>query len=362
MSDLPPPFALSDYSKPSKLKLKVPAIASAQTIAASSPQLPSSNAVTSSGSLRLRVPAVSSSTETQTMSGVKTKATAATTPAAPTAKSSTAAQLTSSSSTTPAAAAASPAPTAARTPVQPKSAPIATPPPPPAPAASSQPPSHPNLSYSQHYPNASYLPPAGTSTAPNPTASTFLNRTLPTRSETPPLRTQHPLQIVSLRVEPKGRPFTLDYLDGVKSWALRLHDGEKALAISSVKFLAGEDEESSEEEEDGGKEGEEEEEEDVDIEADVPAKRGKKKGKGRGRGRKKAVATPLPEKGKAKESPKKSKKITPSLEDVQVRLNGVQIDIIKGEWYVELPIGLSVVDVGAKDGMIWKVFAERRQG
>jgi chromatin structure-remodeling complex subunit RSC4 len=333
-------------------------MASAQTTVASSPQLPSSNAVTSSGSLRLRVPAAtSSSTETQTTSDVKSKATAAT----PAAKPSTTAKPTPSS-TTPAAAAASPAPTAARTPAaaQSKSAPVATPPPPPPPAASSQPASYLNPSYSQHYPNASYLSPAGTSAAPNPTASStpLLNRTLPTRSETPPLRTQHPLQTVSLRVEPNGRPFTLDYLDGVKSWALRLHDGEKALTISGVKFLAGEDEESSEEEEDGVKEGEEEEEEDVDIEADVPAKRGRKKGKGRGKGKKKTAA---PEKGKAKESPKKPKKVTPSLEDVQVRLNGVQIDIAKGEWYVDLPAGLNVVEMGAKDGMIWKVFAERRQ-
>jgi chromatin structure-remodeling complex subunit RSC4 len=195
----------------------------------------------------------------------------------------------------------------------------------------------------------------------------LLARTLPARSVSPPHRLHHPLQEVSLKIEPRGRPLRLDHSDGVKSWAIKLGHGEKALVIINVSFLLGEEEESSADEEEEERK-EEEEEEEHDVEADVPVKNGRKKGKGRGRGRPrgsglKAAAAPaivinVAEKSKVK----KAKKTAPSMDDVQVKLDGTQVNAKeegKGEWYVELPVGLHVVEVGAKGGMVWKVFAER---
>ena len=145
---------------------------------------------------------------------------------------------------------------------------------------------------------------------------------------------------------------------------MKLGHGEKALTIANVRFLGGEEESSGDEEDVDRKEEEEEDGLDTD---DVPVRNGRKKGKGKGKGRgrgsaAKAGPAAVLEKGKSKEIlAKKAKRSVPLLDDVQVKLNGTLVTGEEGkwEWFVELPIGSHVVEVGAKGGMIWRVFAER---
>jgi len=141
---------------------------------------------------------------------------------------------------------------------------------------------------------------------------------------------------------------------------MRLGHREKALYVARIRFL-GEDEDESggeEEQEEKAQDKEEEEEDDDEPEAEVPAK---KKGK-RGRGRPKGSAVKAAGKTKATRASKKAKAPVAKLDEIQVKLNG---SIVKEkedhehEWHVELPVGSSVVEIGEKGGLVWKVYAER---
>ena len=93
---------------------------------------------------------------------------------------------------------------------------------------------------------------------------------------------------------------------------------------------------------------EEEEEEEEAVPVNV-----KKRGPGRPRKR-----------GKAPKSPKKTQSKGKSAETapgpLQVRLNGVLFSSREDEtWEIQLPYGLSILEVGEKGGMVWKVYLDR---
>jgi len=48
-------------------------------------------------------------------------------------------------------------------------------------------------------------------------------------------------------MKPHRWPFKLDYRNGVRSWVMRLGQGESAISVADVRFL-GDDEEGSEDE------------------------------------------------------------------------------------------------------------------
>lgn len=180
-------------------------------------------------------------------------------------------------------------------------------------------------------------------------------------SPAPPLHPKHQLKTVLFTIQPNGRTISLDYRDGVKSWATKLVAGEIGLSVGQILFLRDEEEESSGEEEDPDlepKQEEEEEEEEEHMEVDVPVKNGKKKGKGKGRGRPKGSTKAAIAKSKAVLPKKKIEKLGP----IEVKLNGVAIkdeENQEGCWMVDLRVGLNVVEVGETGGLIWKAYVER---
>lgn len=140
----------------------------------------------------------------------------------------------------------------------------------------------------------------------------------------------------------------MDHRAGVKIWAARLGAGEGRVRVGDIRF-ADEDESDGEDVPERHEE-EEEGEEEEEPQLQVPVKRG------RGRPRKK--------RGKANESPKgKGKAVVKAPQpegELQVRLNGVEISPAEeGAWEFELPVGLSVVEVGAKGGVIWRAYLDR---
>jgi len=160
------------------------------------------------------------------------------------------------------------------------------------------------------------------------------------------------LKGVSLMTEPCKRPFMLDHRDGVKTWAMRLGPGERALRVADVTYMGDEEDDSSDDSEEEEEDSEEEESE------DSTAKNGKKKGKGKGRGRGKAVTAAA----KARQAARAAKKEARKIGEVQVKLNGClvahQADL-SGQWTVDLQAGPNLLEVGEKGGLIWKVYAER---
>jgi chromatin structure-remodeling complex subunit RSC4 len=171
------------------------------------------------------------------------------------------------------------------------------------------------------------------------------------------MRPAHPLKGVFLKTEPLGRPFRLDHEEGVRTWAMRLGHGEAAVTIMDISFLPADDDNtngSGEEEDHDDHEDDEDDESAMEVEA--PAKNGRKKKKARGRAKGRTTA-----KAKLKSNLKKPKTVLLP-EDVQVKLNGSQVkakDDANEEWYVELPLGSHILEVGTKGGMVWKIFAEK---
>lgn len=206
-----------------------------------------------------------------------------------------------------------------------------------------------------HYPNIPYVPPVNTiAQAPSTPQPAAVSHPVSLSPPPPPIHPNHQLKFVSIVTEPRKRPLNLDYRDGVKNWAIRLVSGEKCVCVSDVTFLGDEDEDSSGDEED------DDEKDDEVEEADVLAKNGKKKGKGRGRPPKAATkAAVVAAKTKIVRSPKK--KVTKP-EEIIVKLNGSVVKVKgenDGQWLVDLPMGQSVLEVGEKDGMMWKVYMFR---
>ncbi|KAJ7654836.1 Bromodomain-containing protein [Mycena rosella] len=340
MSDLPPPFAVPKYQKPSnaKIKIKMPAAA-----AAVGPSPPSANAP----SVVLRVPGPST---------VK----AATPVLAP-------APL---PTPTPPPQTASPA-------LPPNTLPssnmIQVTPQPPAPTYINT-----TTATFAHYPNAAYIPgaaplapvtpmpkpaaparPAAPAPAPvvHPTPAKIMS--VSNSPAPPPLHPSHMLKGVSLMTEPCKRPLLLDHRDGVKTWAMRLGPGECAMRVADVTYMGDDEDDSSDEEEEEEEEEESGDEDEMDV--DVPAKNGKKKG-GKGKGRTRAKGKVVTAAAKALQAARAAKKEARKIGEVQVKLNGFVVAEKAdhpGQWMVELQAGSNVLEVGEKGGLIWKVYAER---
>ncbi|PSR72571.1 hypothetical protein PHLCEN_2v11564 [Hermanssonia centrifuga] len=222
-----------------------------------------------------------------------------------------------------------------------------------------------NINPSRTTTQAPPIPPVHQTPAPQLSRAPTQTFVQASKSPTPDFQNRRQLRYVSIITKPFGRRLDLDHRDGVKTWAVRLGAGETSIHVGDVKFLAhDEDDESGDEEErrDKQKDQEAERHEEEEEEEDPPQQ--EKPKRGRGRPRKK------PRSGKvASESPKASKgktvaKAAAALheEEVQMRLNGTLIDPLEdqeGEWEVNLAMGLNVLEVGEKDGIIWRVHLER---
>ncbi|KAJ7109887.1 Bromodomain-containing protein [Mycena epipterygia] len=339
MSDLPPPFAVPRYQKPSnaKIKIKMPAAPAAAG--------PSASPTVNPPSVLLRVPGA-------------TTVKAATPVLAP-------APL--PSPTPPPPAAASPT-------LPPNTLPSTN----MIQAAPQLPATYINTTTATfaHYPNASYIPgttilaPVATPApapppAPAPVPSPVVNPapakilSVSSSPAPPPLHPSHMLKGVSLMTEPCKRPFILDHRDGVKTWAMRLGPKERSIRVADVTYMGDEEEDSSDEEDEEDREEEEEDEDEMDV--DAPAKNGKKKGKGKGRSRGKGkVATTAA--AKALQAARAARKEARKIGEVQVKLNGLvvaQKADHTGQWTVDLQPGANLLEVGEKGGLVWKVYAER---
>ena len=133
----------------------------------------------------------------------------------------------------------------------------------------------------------------------------------------------------------------------MKTWALRLNGHETAVVVSDVTFLSqhGDEDDSSEDDEPKRQE----EEEDEDEEAATPVK---KRGPGRPRKRRRGGKTASPK--------KKRKAVDVRTGELQVKLNGVLIPGSEAEtWEVQVPPGMSQLEVGEEGGMVWKVYFDR---
>ncbi|THG94578.1 hypothetical protein EW026_g6921 [Hermanssonia centrifuga] len=222
-----------------------------------------------------------------------------------------------------------------------------------------------NINPSRTITQAPPIPPVHQIPAPQLSRAPTQTFVQASKSPTPDFQNRRQLRYVSVITKPFGRRLDLAHRDGVKTWAVRLGAGETSIHVGDVKFLAhDEDDESGDEEErrDKQKDQEAERHEEEEEEEDPPQQ--EKPKRGRGRPRKK------PRSGKvASESPKASKGKTVAKaaialheEEVQVKLNGTLIDPLEdqeGEWEVDLAIGLNVLEVGEKDGIIWRVHLER---
>ncbi|THV07492.1 Bromodomain-containing protein [Dendrothele bispora CBS 962.96] len=333
MSDLPPPFTLSQYSKPSinKIKIKVPV--AAQNISTTD------QSKSQGTTLNIRVPP---STKPNPVKASSSKEIASSAPAL--------------------APAQVPAPVAV-----PASAPVpapapSTPQPPPAVAAPAPRPaqvSQPTFQTPSYVPAVTHQPtPSHVSTStPTVTATsnnikTESSRQTVSASPAPPT-SENQLKCVILKTEPRGRSLNLDYRDGVTSWAMRLCKDENNVCIQSVLFLADEEEDSSGPEEDG----DEDDTKDADTDVDTNAKAGRRRGK-RGRGRPPKTTRSSTRLKAASPAKKKVRKIG----EVQVKLNGNIVqenDDQDGKWLLELATGSNTLEVGEKGGPVWKVYTER---
>jgi hypothetical protein len=329
MSDLPTPFALPEYAKPvrgsNKIKLKM----SGANQTASSP-----HASGAQPSFTLRVPG---GTEPSKPAATVNPKVAQRSPMMG-AAAVLPAHSTSYANQLPVA------PMTAQTyPIQ------------PIPATPRQPQTY---QYAQHhYPNASYQPQTSVPSSSQVTTSALPHIEALSYTRSPSPSNLHPLKGVSLVTKPRGRPFRLDYRDGVKSWAMRLGQGEGSISIADVRFLAAEEEEQ-------GSEDEAAEEEEEDTEEEPAPRNGKGKAK-RGRGRPKAVTRATAAKTKATRSTKTAappKASTPLQDSVKILLNGSVVEVKEdreGEWDMELRLGQNVLEVGEEGGMVWKVYMER---
>ena len=372
MSDLPEPYALPQYAKPTaKIRLKVPGTAAAGSSLAG----PSTNVTPSStvpqenggGSLMLRLPASGGNSKSPA------QAPSTQLPVAAPSQAPTAAQG-SKPITAPA-----PKPVAPSQPLPAAASPaqVATPLPAPAvqvaqtKAASSPqiqtqpmqyqlPPSTP-----QYYPNASYhkytlstpVPPLASPAVPPPAtrSQNTTSRTAQSVSRSPPpvLTGHRPLKSVSLITKPRGRPLWLDHRDGVKSWAIRLGQGEKSISVAEVRFFGDEDE-TADEEGDGNDEHPDEEEEEEE-----PSPR--KRGRGRPPKNPKAKVKAATALAKKVEPKKVQKASTPQQDSMLINLNGASMNekLDGGVWDVDLQVGSNVLEVGEKSGYVWRVYLER---
>ncbi|KAI0673783.1 Bromodomain-containing protein [Trametes maxima] len=364
MADLPEPYTIPAYvnagEHPTKIKLKMPA-APTQPIAAPTPTLPSSNQITVSGSR-------TATSSVAPASAIPHTSTATTQPPP---------RLPAAVKSPPITPAIPPTPTPG--PTVPNPAPsIATRPPPPGPTPSklsvipqTPKPAHATaprpVSFSQaptpaasYYPNAVYQQPVAPASAPKVSAmSSVVPSVAPTPTPgpalapapaptvavtrpSPPATNQyaHPLKHAIVTTMPVGRRLVLHHGGGVRVWAMRLNGNETSVLLSDITFLGREDgEETSDEEHDGDK---------PDVEEGALPAKGKKRSR------------PSRKRGKAAESKKAKSKATEPASGVQVKLNGITLKGGEsGVYEVQPPPGISVLELGEKGGMVWKVYMDR---
>ncbi|KAI0368867.1 Bromodomain-containing protein [Pilatotrama ljubarskyi] len=357
MADLPEPYSIPAYANsgehPTKIKLKMPA-APTQPIAAPTPTLPSSNKIVVPGTQATPSPNVQSSPRPQTNASTappqRRPITVTPIPLIH-AKPSTPLSVSATSNPVPSSQAAR-APTVAPTPPVPsatptlqKSAHTGT----LQPATFSQTTTpatyYPNAVYQQ--PSAAPVPSAPKAAAqpmqpPNPLAP--LVPVAAVSRPSPPAANQlaHPLQHAVITTKPLGRRLILHHEDGVKIWSMWLSSNESSVVLSDVTFLNRNDE---------GEESSADEEQADKPEAEGDASPPKRKRGRPPRKRTKASEPSKKAKGKAAET---------SPGGVQVKLNGISLNGNEGgEWEVPLPPGMSVLELGAKDGMAWKIYFDR---
>lgn len=152
--------------------------------------------------------------------------------------------------------------------------------------------------------------------------------------------------------KPRGRPLWLDHRDGVKSWAIRLGQGEKSISVAEIKFF-GDDDETADEEGDGNDEHVDDEEEE-----DEPSPRKRGRGRPPKNPKAKAKAAALAKKAEQK---KAQKATTPQQDSILINLNGTAMNekFEGGVWDIDLQVGSNILEVGEKSGYVWKVYLER---
>ncbi|KAK0208734.1 RSC complex protein [Desarmillaria ectypa] len=342
MSDLPPPFTIERYLKPTtnKIKIKMPGAASNTSVSkatASQPALPAQAfapelTLPHTSTIAVRVPPA--------------KSTPLPFPPQPTPKPAA-----------PAAAAPAPAPPAPAIVVTPVSSAHV-------PSSSSTPQPQPthtmptNITFSQYSKptkaNAAVTQASAPSTNPaapvvNPQVAVVAQTAQAhSMSKSPPVNYAHQLRLVLIKTEPRGRQFNLDYRDGVRSWSMPLGPEDKSLRVEEISFMGDEEESSG---------GEEEVDDEDAMDVNVPMKNGKKKVK-RGRGRPPKV----PKGGGIKVKPVRPTKKKSKLGEIQVKINGSVVQELEehsSKWSVDVPLGSSTLEVGEKGGLIWKVYAQR---
>jgi len=346
MSDLPSPYTLPDYAKPTN-KIRIRPVHTTQ------PATPRSVATKQELTpLTLKVPPVQPSlAQVAAPSKASTPALAANTSTLPVAPVT---------AQRPPVRAPAPKPSTSQAQPAKKSAT-------PQPAATGQPVSFIHATPS-HYPRTTpQVPPVSLPTVVTPTvapapvlrASSVLNTTQ-TRPQTPvvyPLSCQ--LKSANVQIQPNHRRLRLDHRDGVKTWFVRLVPGESSLLVNDVTYMEEEEEESSEDEDmDAEKE---EDDDSMDVDHDVSPS--KKKGKAKGRGRPpKAVLAAKAQAAAVKAAKTAKKKASRKPEDIQLKLNNFVVSEQPekpGEWNVCLVTGSNVIEIGEAGGMIWKLHAER---
>ncbi|KAG2044404.1 Bromodomain-containing protein [Suillus americanus] len=371
MSDMPEPHALSQYAKPpAKIKLKVPGTAavttgSSTTVTSSSAKPPEKESATG-GSLTLRLPASGGNAKSPAQSSINQLPPGAGVPIPTT----TPAQGSKPITTPVPKPAPTPQPFAAAAPAQ-----VPTPLPTPAvqatqtkaapsPQVSTQPLQHqPTVAKPQYYPNATYhqythpapppptpaIPSSAIRTQPVPQVQTSQSVS---RSPAPVLTGHRALKGVFLITKPRGRPFWLDHRDGVKSWAIRLGQGEKSISVAEIRFF-GDDDETGDDEGDGNDEQPDDEEEE---EEPSPRKRGRGRPPKNPKAKAKAAAL-----AKKAEQKKAQNAPTPQQESILINLNGTAMNerLEDGVWNMDLQVGSNVLEVGEKGGYVWKVYLER---
>jgi chromatin structure-remodeling complex subunit RSC4 len=339
MADLPAPFTVSEYTKPAvtKLKITMPARASTSKITIPPTQ-----------------PSKSPTTATVT---------------APTLKQKQESPKTSAKSKSDSKAIASvPSPAA-----EPKPIPPVVQPPPPQPPVQAPQVQAPQVVAApapiSHYPNAAYGHDLRQTThSPAVPAAPAIQRSVsavpapvitpspvqPSTTQSPAPSFVHPLQSVSLRVQPRGRLIELDHRDGVKCWALRLIPGENEVHINNVLFIKEDDGDSAAEEDDGDDVAKVTDDDQMQI--DAPIRSLRKKGKSRTKGRQKETPSKAKAKGQAEQQSK------PKLGPVQVKLNSLDVreeGPTSGSWVIRPNTGMSTLEVGELGGLTWKVYVQK---
>ncbi|KAF9041781.1 Bromodomain-containing protein [Hymenopellis radicata] len=359
MSELPAPFAIDRYAKPSgpKIKIKMPVASTSrlpptQSAAAPPKPLPATTTIPAQPAAQPTKPSTSgkASTSKPTPAPPTTKPVATSTPAHPPAPKAPAPKtvaakaiepkaLRSSTVSKPPAAASNAATPLSQPPVNGTKvapAPPATPAPRPVAAATFS-----------HLSTPAQAPAAAAASAPTPAATVTTRSQVAALAQTQtktvshspaPPAPVHQLDFVRLKSIPRGRPFVLSHRDGVKSWAIRLGPEEQTLSVSNVTFIQDDEDESSGDEDD------------MEVD-DQPAAKPK-----RGRGRPpKTKSETAGTKVKSKGGKKK-----PKLGEIQVKLNGqVKDGDGKDKWNIPVPIGNSTLEVGEKGGLIWKIYTQR---